>query len=326
MKLELKKLTTVLVRGIGGIFTSIDLQKAGEEYEDYNKFDYWTDAVKDSRSTIKTLMQKILNENNSDKLVIFIDDLDRCLPENAIKLLESLKNIFCEGNCIFILALDKETIARGIKNRYSELTPNECKDYLDKIINFGLDIPELEDLDFNKYIFSLNKDLKLNIPVELIRGISEICVSSRFHNPRKLKRIFNKYFLILRIISSVQDINMLLKDTENVTKYKDNAGNMRIRELLGLLFLYEFWNQVFKAIIKDNKIIDGFNNIIEQKAKTISKIQSYLEEYILIEDFAKVWTQDEFRQFWTRFFHPISPARFNVLIRIVQMISLEKNE
>ena len=56
-------------------------------------------------------------------LVFLIDDLDRCLPEKAVEMLESIKLFLDVRGCVFVLAVDDEVVERGIAHRY--------RDYLD---------------------------------------------------------------------------------------------------------------------------------------------------------------------------------------------------
>jgi predicted KAP-like P-loop ATPase len=50
-----------------------------------------------------------------NRLVVFVDDLDRCLPEKAIEVLEAIKLFLDVENCVFVLGLDQDVIARGIE-------------------------------------------------------------------------------------------------------------------------------------------------------------------------------------------------------------------
>jgi hypothetical protein len=59
--------------------------------------------------------------NNDGRLVVFVDDLDRCLPEKAIEVLEAIKFFLGAPGCVFVLGLDQDVIARGIEMKYKEL-------------------------------------------------------------------------------------------------------------------------------------------------------------------------------------------------------------
>jgi hypothetical protein len=71
---------------------------------------------------------------------LFIDDIDRCLPENAITVLESLTLFFNNQHCIFVLAMDDDVVRRGIELRYKDVALNS-RDYLDQIIQLPVFLP-----------------------------------------------------------------------------------------------------------------------------------------------------------------------------------------
>jgi formylglycine-generating enzyme required for sulfatase activity len=91
--------------------------------------------------------------------VIFIDDLDRCLPEKAVETLELIKTIFNAESFAFVLALDEEVVERGIGHRYKDYTlvgkkpemPITGYEYLEKIVHLPFRLPALtrqQALDF----------------------------------------------------------------------------------------------------------------------------------------------------------------------------------
>jgi len=64
-----------------------------------------------------------LTESESGRqlnLVFLIDDLDRCLPDKAIEVLESIKLFLDVRGCAFVLAVDDEVVERGILHRYRD--------------------------------------------------------------------------------------------------------------------------------------------------------------------------------------------------------------
>ena len=62
------------------------------------------------------------NDNNNKKLnlLFLIDDIDRCLPEKAVEMLESIKLFLDVEGCAFVLAVDDEVVERGIVHRYRD--------------------------------------------------------------------------------------------------------------------------------------------------------------------------------------------------------------
>jgi hypothetical protein len=52
------------------------------------------------------------------RIVVFVDDLDRCLPANALQVLESMKLFFDERGFVFVVGLDQTVIERSIETKY----------------------------------------------------------------------------------------------------------------------------------------------------------------------------------------------------------------
>jgi formylglycine-generating enzyme required for sulfatase activity len=126
------------------------------------------------------------------KIVVFIDDLDRCLPEKSVELLEGLKVLLDLSGFVFVIAVAREVIEQGIRVRYKELYSNDAgsstfleQDYLDKIIQFPFALPP-PDLDrLKSMVDNYLKDLAGAKPY------LETIQKSLGTNPRSLKRCIN---------------------------------------------------------------------------------------------------------------------------------------
>jgi len=154
------------------------------------------DAAKKYESTYYRLIQ-ILQEAAVKldlKIVVFIDDLDRCLPEKAVQLLEGLKVLLDLQNFVFVFGVAQEVIERGIRVRYRELykiensedLPKVEEKYLDKIIQFSFSLPspDPKELRDNLLIPHLKE---LNGAEQYVSLIHDVLGS----NPRTLKRFLN---------------------------------------------------------------------------------------------------------------------------------------
>ncbi len=95
--------------------------------------------------------------------VIFIDDLDRCLPEKAVQTLELIKTIFNAESFAFVLALDDEVIERGIGHRYKDYEllnkkpsmPITGFEYLEKIVHLPFKLPALTRAQASAFVRKL---------------------------------------------------------------------------------------------------------------------------------------------------------------------------
>ncbi len=120
---------------------------SAEQIEELHKYD----SNFMFKATLKKL-QETLKELSADKTIIFVvDELDRCLPEYAIKVLERLHHIFEEvPNVQVVLSIDKGQLAHIVKTTFGADTLTEK--YLSKFIRFYLDLDE-GDIEESLYNF-----------------------------------------------------------------------------------------------------------------------------------------------------------------------------
>jgi formylglycine-generating enzyme required for sulfatase activity len=134
------------------------------------------------------------------KLVVFIDDLDRCMPEKAIEVLEAIKLFLDAEGCVFVLGLDQDVVARGVELKYRELGLVEESDeqkrfvidgtrYLEKIIQLPFQIPPIEREDMATFV----KELVQEWPHE---DCSQVFAEGLGDNPRQVKRTVNVFLLL----------------------------------------------------------------------------------------------------------------------------------
>jgi hypothetical protein len=144
------------------------------------------------------------------RLVIFIDDLDRCLPEQAVGVLEAIKVFLDMQGCIFVLGVDREIIERGIRVRYKEFAldanrtaplPIGERDYLEKIVQVPFELPPLDETEIELF---LNARLQgvVDLSPDDSKRIATIMTAGLLRNPRKVKRTFNTLRLHLALATA----------------------------------------------------------------------------------------------------------------------------
>lgn len=99
----------------------------------------------ESLDDFKAEFEKLREASDRDWLIL-IDDLDRCLPESAIEIFEATKVFLDLKKVIFLLAVDKETVRKGLRARYGEANGRPLVDadqYIEKVTNISISLPSL---------------------------------------------------------------------------------------------------------------------------------------------------------------------------------------
>jgi len=101
----------------------------------------------------------LLKESNVDRLVVLIDDLDRCNPDRIMETLEAIKLFLAVENTTFIIAIDEEIVKYSIKRKYPKLDSEQdidvAKDYIEKVVQIPIKLPELSELEIKNYMMLL---------------------------------------------------------------------------------------------------------------------------------------------------------------------------
>lgn len=93
------------------------------------------------RDKVKEIFDSLIVEN-VEKLVIFIDELDRCRPSFAIEMLERIKHYFDDDRIIFIASVNREQLTHSISKYYG--TDFDSTGYLDKFFDRNVYLPEID--------------------------------------------------------------------------------------------------------------------------------------------------------------------------------------
>lgn len=102
----------------------------------------------------------MLDEANIHKLIVLIDDLDRCLPDRIIDNLEAIKLFLNVDNTAFVIGADQRIVRDAIRHRYKDLIERDeadenkrvVVDYLEKLIQVPYSLPKLSDSEVETYI------------------------------------------------------------------------------------------------------------------------------------------------------------------------------
>ena len=133
-------------------------------------------AVREFRNDFTDLIKKSLY----DKVVILIDDLDRCLPRHIIENLEAIKLFLNVPGTAFVIAADEYIVSNAIKSEYQSLikageqdksSHNIGEAYMEKFIQLPYRLPSLSNKEVETYVNLLFCQSEL--PVETFNTIQK---------------------------------------------------------------------------------------------------------------------------------------------------------
>lgn len=108
-----------------------------KEFKDYEK----------GLTEIKNLLEKI---TDNTKIIMLIDELDRCKPLFAIKLLETIKHIFNVKNMSFVFALDMSQLSYSVEKVYGSKI--DAPGYLCRFFDYVTKMPQPNTRRYLEYL------------------------------------------------------------------------------------------------------------------------------------------------------------------------------
>ncbi len=218
-------------------------------------------TAEDIRNCVKNVFDEIINES-AQRLVIIIDELDRCKPSFAMEMLERIKHYFDDERIIVIVSVNKEQLIHTISKYYGE--GFDSTGYLNKFFDCNMILPDIRD---DAYIS--NDD-------------------SHFY----LDKIADD--LILYYNLSLRDSLIYKNKIRNLPKGnlgKDNSSGYIITAFLPVIIVLEMKNQPEKMKFLNGKseIIDIIANDVPSYTKFAIRIsakfqQSNVSEKEIFED------------------------------------------
>lgn len=269
----------------GGVVKEEDVDSLIATFLPLSANDAQFEFINDFEIRFDLLVKQYVGENQV--LVVFIDDLDRCLPENAINVLEALKLYLDRTGCIFIFGAERSIVEEGIRQRYKDNVRLSAKEYLEKIVQLPFIMrgvaPEnaLSLLDPHDQTVSLRSNAIL----------CQLIIEGTQGNPRRIKRFLNAFLILKKIsgelgedehcrLAKILMIQMrfpsfydaLSKDLDLITYFSD---------------VLQMTSQERERIINSNKSLDSFyqdaqlRNFLD-KTRNVSCLRDQIVRWILL--------------------------------------------
>jgi hypothetical protein len=150
-----------------------------------------------------------------DRIVVFIDDLDRCLPQGALDVLEAMKLFFDLEGFIFVVGLDQSVVERSIDLKYRSDSNTDSAssnsayqirgaDYIKKIFQVPFSVAPVAVTQLDEFLNAVYHESQLP-QAQVTEFRNQVTPHLRYIiaesgvNPREIKRYLNAYTLGIKI-------------------------------------------------------------------------------------------------------------------------------
>lgn len=156
-------------------------------------------------ANLASMVQAWVRDDRARRLVIFVDDLDRVPPVEALLLLEAFKHFVDMTGCVFVLAIDYDVVQQGMAEKFGrEMQRSNGKAFYDKIIQLPFVMPAAS-YQLERYILGLLLRAGFPFSEELVEDpesrdyLLNITLCTVGRNPRNIKRVMNYATLLDRV-------------------------------------------------------------------------------------------------------------------------------
>ena len=225
-----------LIGVIGGLIKDTEIETSG--YKEMEEF--------------RRNFNDLFREAHAGKLVVLIDDLDRCLPRVAIETLEAVRMFLSLDNAAFIIAADDLMIRYSVIEYFPRIIEQDTENqdigtkidynrfadkYLEKLIQIPLHIPRIGIAEAQLYIMLLLIESELS-ESDGLKSLVNIVIN-KLHKPWALEQLSTKeikealgdsYSRVVGNIAIAKSIDKILAENTN--------GNPRnIKRFVNMLLL-----------------------------------------------------------------------------------------
>ena len=258
-----------------------------------------SNSIKQLREELSRLVHAIRESESQrvDKIVIFVDDLDRVDPPEAVKILELLKNIFNIPGCVFVLAIDYDVVIKGLKDKFGERTPEneyEFRAFFDKIIQLPFLMP-VQNYDIGNYVNDLLRKIGFQdenvIDVEFVNQVVDNTIGG---NPRTIKRLINSLALIKIVNEEGED------EDEGEDEIASDEELIIERKLLFALVCLQIASADIYALLNKESDFKKWDedlafSVTQKKEEEDEKFSQNFESLTNEELFDEIWEQALYR-------------------------------
>lgn len=316
-----------------GVTASTALPAALPSLEELKEL--WIEAPESSKeegrqpstaTDFRTEFAELIETADIKRLVVFIDDLDRCLAPTIVQTLEAIKLFLLVPRTVFVIGADERIITQAVATRYSGKSSENrdlSRDYLEKLIQFPLRIPPLSPTELETYVNLLFAQKHLT------KEQFQLCLAKAKENRREsVLAVALNYGIVSNVVTGlpaelVQDFELANQIAQPLTaiaigiprqakrflnsllvrcKMAEVRGVALDRQVLAKLMILEYMDHDrFEDLVKwymTNNAEDLFSVLESQVTATPTVTEEVEDEGVAVPEAFSPWLRDEFLSRW----------------------------
>lgn len=156
-------------------------------------------------SKLKKAVEDARKDDPNARVVVLIDDLDRCLPDKAVQVLEAVKVMLDVEGFVFVLALDRDIIESAVEKHYEQYQQAEGaesfgRQYIKKLVQVEFSLPGIREQEVKEYVAAPQEKLGQGDDA-LTQALAAVVPHVAGDNPREVKRFINAAIISSTIAS-----------------------------------------------------------------------------------------------------------------------------
>lgn len=234
---------------------------------------------KNIEKTLKEFFSEILKERGN-RLIVFIDELDRCKPSYAVHLLEQIKHYLCDDRITFVFSVNLRELQHTISHFYGE-SFDSCR-YLDRFFDIRVAIPPADKSKFldtiasasdsRQYVLNIiNKRIIENYDFEL-REITRFymqvktAIYKATNDENRQEFLFSggktRKLILMYVVPVIIGLKII-----DIPLYDEFVNGKNVQPLLDIFDTEEFGNLLLEGFLNDGESFGEGQKKVTRKQK-----------------------------------------------------------
>lgn len=258
----------------------------------------------DSDEQFEELFEDLVRDSGAARLVVFVDELDRCAPDEVVATLDAVRTFLGVKKCVFVVAADQQVIEEALRSGVPEANPLDTANpyysvgsaYLDKVFQYQVFVPPLLPYSITRFAADLVQG-KAGLWASDFDAdyIVSILVPSHVRSPRRVKHLLNAFALEYRLAQRRRAAGILSADPAR-----------RADEIARLVCLRVEFPLFARDLLVDHRLPEYVSALTEALSPTA---RDALQDEVGTLGQDSVPLDDELERVWESFPHASPDAR-----------------